>query len=74
MDINRKLEYYYFITERLAYEKALIDDKMGSGGTPNQVNVPATLPESVTTKINKEISLEDAKKIKRLKRLKREVR
>jgi hypothetical protein len=65
------MEYYYFIKEREAYEKKLIDDKMGSGGRTNQINIPTILPESVTTKINKRISLEDLKEIKRRKREKR---
>jgi len=67
MDVNRKMEYFFYITERLKAEKALLDGKTGVGGS-NQVNIPTNLPESVTTKINKKISLEDVKEIKRRKR------
>jgi hypothetical protein len=70
MDTNRKMEYYYYIIEREKAEKALIDGKMGSGGT-NQINVPTILPESVTTKMGKKLSLEDVKEIKKRKREKR---
>jgi len=68
MDVNRKMEYYYYIIERDAAEKKYMEDKTGSGGGTNQVNVPTNLPDSVTTKINKKISLEDVKEIKRRKR------
>jgi len=69
MDVNRKMEYYYYIIEREAAEKRLMEAKIGSGGGgTNQVNVPTILPESVTTKINKKISLDDVKEIKRKKR------
>lgn len=66
MDVNRKMEYYYYIIEREAAEKREIEGKMGSGGGgTNQVNVPTNLPDSVTTKINKEINLEELRKEKR---------
>lgn len=65
MDINRKLEYYYYIIEREAAEKREIEGKMDSGGGTNQVNIPTNLPDSVTTKINKEIKLEELRKEKR---------
>ena len=67
MDFNRKMEYYYYIREKEAYEKKLIDDKMGSGGASNQINVPTNLPDSVTTKISKEIDLEELRKERRKK-------
>lgn len=72
MDVDRKMEYYYFIVEREAAEKKYMEDKMGSGvGGTNQVNIPTILPESVTTKINKRISLKDLEEIKKRKREKR---
>ena len=68
MNVNRKMEYYYFIIEREAAEKKYIEDKTGSGAGTNQVNVPTNLPDSVTTKISKEIKLEDLRKEKRRKK------
>ncbi len=67
MDVNRKMEYYFYIIEREKAEKALIEDKMGSGGGSGQVNVPTNLPDSVTTKISKEIKLEELRKERRKK-------
>ena len=64
MDVNRKMEYYYYIIEREKAEKRYMEDKIGSGGGSNQVNVPTTLPDSVTTKISKEIKLEELRKAK----------
>lgn len=68
MDVNRKMEYYYYIIEREKAEKKYLEDKMGSGGSPNQVNVPTILPDSVTTKISKEIKLEELRKERRNKK------
>ena len=66
MDVNRKMEYYYYVIEREAAERRHLEDKMGSGGVggTNQVNVPTNLPDSVTTKISKEIKLEELRKEK----------
>ena len=65
MDVNRKMEYYYYIIEREKAEKRIMEDKMGSRGGSGQVNIPTNLPDSVTTKINKEIKLEELRKERR---------